>query len=60
MTLEKEQKNMHKSVVVLFVIAWVCYLVGGTTPAVIFGFIGILVEIYAWVMWIATAFKKEE
>jgi len=59
-TLENEQNIIHKSVVVLFAIALVCYLVGGMTPAIIFGLIGFLVEISAWIMWIVTAFKKEK
>ena len=51
--MARAQNKMHISVVALFAIAMVCYLIGATTTAIFFSAVGILVEIAAWFTWFA-------
>ena len=47
--MAKTQKTMHTSAVVLFLIATVFYFLGFATPVYVFGAIGFVVEIAAWI-----------
>jgi hypothetical protein len=46
---------MHASVVVLFSVAIFFYLLGAITPAIIFSFLGAMVEIAAWLTLFGTS-----
>ena len=58
--MARTQKTMHTSVVVLFLIAIVFYLLGMATPAIIFSVIGVVVEATAWITLFATASRTQE
>jgi hypothetical protein len=49
-----EKRKIHASVIVLFAIAVALYLIGMTTPAVVFGAIGFLFELGAWIVWLSS------
>jgi hypothetical protein len=44
---------MQKSVLVLFLIAGIFYLLGGLTPAIVLGIFGLITEAIAWIFWLA-------
>jgi uncharacterized membrane protein len=48
------------SVVVLFAIATVFYLLGAVTPAVIFSLFGVVVEIAAWLTLFGTSSSEND
>ena len=58
--MARTQKTMHTSVVVLFSIAILFYLLGLATPAIVFSVIGVVVEATAWITWFATSLRTEE
>ena len=48
------RSKMHGAVAVLFVLAILCYVSLWLDAALIFGLIGVVIEITAWLTWIAT------
>jgi hypothetical protein len=58
--MARTQKTLHTSVVVLFSIAIVLYLLGMATPAIIFSVMGVIVEAAAWITLFATASRTQE
>jgi hypothetical protein len=45
------KSNRHTAVIVLFAIAGICYVIGAATPALVFGGIGVIYELAAWITW---------
>lgn len=46
-------KTMHGSVAILFLIAITLYFLGMATSAMLFGVLGMVAELAAWVTWFA-------
>jgi hypothetical protein len=46
-------KAMHASVAILFLIAITLYFLGLATSAMLFGLLGVVAELAAWITWFA-------
>lgn len=54
------QKGMHISVGVLFLIAMILYVLGGTSDALVLGGLGAAIEIVAWIALFVSTSKTED
>jgi hypothetical protein len=56
--MNMKKTNRHTAAIVLFSIAGICYVIGAATPALIFGGIGMIYELAAWITWFGAGSKE--